>query len=336
MEIIKARIWMPVRDYLKRNIGILIGLAVMMMICTFMSENFLTVSNLLNVFRQISTNCFIAFGMTFVILSGGIDISVGSVLAFSGTFAAYSMANWNWSMYAAIIVSLAICIFYGFFNGVVISMTGIAPFVVTLSTQTIIRGIANLIGNGCPIRINNPAFCKIGTGYIGNVSYAIIYVLIVMLICFLALNKTKFGRKVYAFGGNKTAAKYAGIRIERIEVAVYVISSFLSGLAGIILAARLSAGTPTTGEGYECDAIAAVVLGGTSFSGGVGTIGGTLIGAFVIGIINNGLNMLNVSAFWQYVVKGAVILAAVMIDVIRKKNGERRKTAATAGKTEKA
>lgn len=324
----KKRFITPVTDYFKRNIGILIGLVVMMVICGFLSENFFTASNLLNVFRQISTNCFIAFGMTFVILSGGIDISVGSVLAFSGTFAAYSMANWGWPAFLAAAVSLLFCIFFGFFNGIVISKTGIAPFVVTLSTQTIIKGIANLIGNGCPIRINNSAFCEIGTGYIGAVSYAIIYVLIVMLVCFLVLNKTKFGRKVYAFGGNKTAAKYAGIRIERVEVAVYVISAFLSGLAGVILAARLSAGTPTTGEGYECDAIAAVVLGGTSFSGGVGTIGGTLIGAFVIGVINNGLNMLNVSAFWQYVVKGAVILAAVMIDVIRKRNGERRKTIA--------
>lgn len=332
MEENKNRVLLPVTDYFKRNIGILIGLAVMMMICTFMSEKFLTTSNLLNVFRQISTNCFIAFGMTFVILSGGIDISVGSVLAFSGTFAAYSMANWGWSAAMAAVVALIISLLFGFFNGIIISRTGIAPFVVTLSTQTIIRGIANLIGNGCPIRINNSAFCKIGTGYIGDVSYAIFYVLIVMLICYLALNKTKFGRKVYAFGGNKIAAKYAGIRIDKIEVAVYVISAFLSGLAGVILSARLSAGTPTTGEGYECDAIAAVVLGGTSFSGGVGTIGGTLIGAFVIGVINNGLNMLNVSAFWQYVVKGAVILAAVMIDVIRKKNSERKKTMAISGK----
>ena len=198
----------------------------------------------------------------------------------------------------------------------------------TLSTQTIVRGAASLIGNGCPIRITNDAFCQIGKGYVGNISYAIIYVLVVMLICYLALNKTKFGRNIYAFGGNKTAARYAGIKTSRIEVSVYVISAFLSGLAGLILSARMSAGTPTTGEGYECDAIAAVVLGGTSFSGGVGTIGGTLIGGFVIGVINNGLNMLNVSAFWQYVVKGAVILAAVMLDVIRKRNAERKKTMA--------
>jgi ribose transport system permease protein len=300
-----------------------------------MSENFLTVSNLLNVFRQISTNCFIAFGMTFVILTGGIDISVGSVLAFSGTFAAYAMANWEWSMYSATLVSLLLCLFFGFFNGIIINKTGIAPFVVTLSTQTIIRGIADLIGNGCPIRISNNAFCQIGKGYVGNISYAIIYVLIVMLICYLVLNKTKFGRKVYAFGGNKIAAKYAGIKTSQIEVAVYVISAFLAGLSGLILSARMSAGTPTTGEGYECDAIAAVVLGGTSFSGGVGTIGGTLIGAFVIGVINNGLNMLNVSAFWQYVVKGAVILAAVMMDVIRKRNSERKKTAETIKGLEK-
>lgn len=200
MDDTKNSVLMPVKDYFRRNIGILAALVVMMLICTFMSDNFLTGSNLLNIFRQISTNCFIAFGMTFVILTGGIDISVGSVLAFSGTFAAYAMANWGWSMYSATIISVLICLFIGFFNGIVINKTGIAPFVVTLSTQTIVRGVASLIGNGCPIRINNAAFCQIGKGYVGNISYAIIYVLVVMLICYLTLNKTKFGRNVYSFG----------------------------------------------------------------------------------------------------------------------------------------
>ena len=197
--------------------------------------------------------------------------------------------------------------------------------VVTLSVQQIFRGFAMLLANGAPIRIRDQGFINIGTTYIGPVAFPVIYMIIIMALCYVVLNKTQFGRHIYALGGNKTAARFAGIRTQRIEVMVYALSGFLAGIAGIVLAARMTAGVPATGDGYECDAIAAVVLGGASFTGGIGTIGGTLIGAIIIGVLNNGLNMLNVASFWQYVAKGVVILLAVMVDVLRKQSKDKRK-----------
>ena len=305
--------------WFKQNIGILVGLAVLMLLCSLLSENFLTASNMWNILRQISTNALLAFGMTFVILIGGIDLSVGPLLAFSGVFAAFTMSSWGWPIWMAILGSILLCTRVGMLNGIIVTKTGIAPFVVTLSVQQIFRGFAMLLANGAPIRIRNQDFIKIGTTYLGPVALPVIYMFVIMLLCYLVLNKSQFGRHLYAIGGNKTAARFAGIQTDRNEVVVYALSGFLAGLAGIVLSARMTAGVPATGEGYECDAIAAVVLGGASFTGGIGTIGGTLIGAIIIGVLNNGLNMLNVASFWQYVAKGIVILLAVMVDVLRKR-----------------
>lgn len=311
--------------WFKQNIGILIGLAALMAIVSLFSESFFTASNMWNILRQISTNALLAFGMTFVILIGGIDLSVGPLLAFSGVFAAYVMGNLGWPIWAAIAGSIILCSMVGMLNGVIVTKTGIAPFVVTLSVQQIFRGFAMLLANGAPIRIRDQGFINIGTTYIGPVAFPVIYMIIIMALCYVVLNKTQFGRHIYALGGNKTAARFAGIRTQRIEVMVYALSGFLAGIAGIVLAARMTAGVPATGDGYECDAIAAVVLGGASFTGGIGTIGGTLIGAIIIGVLNNGLNMLNVASFWQYVAKGVVILLAVMVDVLRKQSKGKRK-----------
>lgn len=311
--------------WFKQNIGILIGLAALMAIVSLFSESFFTASNMWNILRQISTNALLAFGMTFVILIGGIDLSVGPLLAFSGVFAAYVMGNLGWPIWAAIAGSIILCSMVGMLNGVIVTKTGIAPFVVTLSVQQIFRGFAMLLANGAPIRIRDQGFINIGTTYIGPVAFPVIYMIIIMALCYVVLNKTQFGRHIYALGGNKTAARFAGIRTQRIEVMVYALSGFLAGIAGIVLAARMTAGVPATGDGYECDAIAAVVLGGASFTGGIGTIGGTLIGAIIIGVLNNGLNMLNVASFWQYVAKGVVILLAVMVDALRKQSKDKRK-----------
>ena len=311
--------------WFKQNIGILIVLAALMAIVSLFSESFFTASNMWNILRQISTNALLAFGMTFVILIGGIDLSVGPLLAFSGVFAAYVMGNLGWPIWAAIAGSIILCSMVGMLNGVIVTKTGIAPFVVTLSVQQIFRGFAMLLANGAPIRIRDQGFINIGTTYIGPVAFPVIYMIIIMALCYVVLNKTQFGRHIYALGGNKTAARFAGIRTQRIEVMVYALSGFLAGIAGIVLAARMTAGVPATGDGYECDAIAAVVLGGASFTGGIGTIGGTLIGAIIIGVLNNGLNMLNVASFWQYVAKGVVILLAVMVDVLRKQSKDKRK-----------
>ena len=290
--------------WFKQNIGILIGLAALMAIVSLFSESFFTASNMWNILRQISTN---------------------ALLAFSGVFAAYVMGNLGWPIWAAIAGSIILCSMVGMLNGVIVTKTGIAPFVVTLSVQQIFRGFAMLLANGAPIRIRDQGFINIGTTYIGPVAFPVIYMIIIMALCYVVLNKTQFGRHIYALGGNKTAARFAGIRTQRIEVMVYALSGFLAGIAGIVLAARMTAGVPATGDGYECDAIAAVVLGGASFTGGIGTIGGTLIGAIIIGVLNNGLNMLNVASFWQYVAKGVVILLAVMVDVLRKQSKDKRK-----------
>ena len=290
--------------WFKQNIGILIGLAALMAIVSLFSESFFTASNMWNILRQISTN---------------------ALLAFSGVFAAYVMGNLGWPIWAAIAGSIILCSMVGMLNGVIVTKTGIAPFVVTLSVQQIFRGFAMLLANGAPIRIRDQGFINIGTTYIGPVAFPVIYMIIIMALCYVVLNKTQFGRHIYALGGNKTAARFAGIRTQRLEVMVYALSGFLAGIAGIVLAARMTAGVPATGDGYECDAIAAVVLGGASFTGGIGTIGGTLIGAIIIGVLNNGLNMLNVASFWQYVAKGVVILLAVMVDVLRKQSKDKRK-----------
>ena len=311
--------------WFRQNIGILIGLAALMAIVSLFSESFFTASNMWNILRRISTNALLAFGMTFVILIGGIDLSVGPLLAFSGVFAAYVMGTLGWPIWAAIAGSIILSSMVGMLNGVIVTKTGIAPFVVTLSVQQIFRGFAMLLANGAPIRIRDQAFINIGTTYIGPVAFPVIYMVVIMALCYVVLNKTQFGRHIYALGGNKTAARFAGIRTQRIEVMVYALSGFLAGVAGIVLAARMTAGVPATGDGYECDAIAAVVLGGASFTGGIGTIGGTLIGAIIIGVLNNGLNMLNVASFWQYVAKGVVILLAVMVDVLRKQSKDKRK-----------
>ncbi|NLB89675.1 MAG: ribose ABC transporter permease [Clostridiales bacterium] len=310
--------------WIKHNIGILSGLVVLIGIVSLMSDSFFTASNMWNILRQISTNAILAYGMTFVILIGGIDLSVGPVLAFSGVFAAYALGTLGWPLWLAIAASVGICTMIGALNGVIVTKTGIAPFVVTLSMQQIFRGFAMLLANGAPIRIKDQAFIKIGTNYLGPVAFPVIYMFIVMGVCIIVLNKTAFGRHIYALGGNKQAAKFAGIQTERIEIIVYALSAFLAAVAGIALAARMTAGVPAAGDGYECDAIAAVVLGGASFTGGVGNIGGTLIGAIIIGVLNNGLNMLNVASFWQYVAKGVVILLAVLADVLRKKNKDNK------------
>ena len=251
--------------WFKQNIGILIGLAALMAIVSLFSESFFTASNMWNILRQISTNALLAFGMTFVILIGGIDLSVGPLLAFSGVFAAYVMGNLGWPIWAAIAGSIILCSMVGMLNGVIVTKTGIAPFVVTLSVQQIFRGFAMLLANGAPIRIRDQGFINIGTTYIGPVAFPVIYMIIIMALCYVVLNKTQFGRHIYALGGNKTAARFAGIRTQRIEVMVYALSGFLAGIAGIVLAARMTAGVPATGDGYECDAIAAVVLGRRQF-----------------------------------------------------------------------
>lgn len=306
-------------NFVKENMGILIGFVVMCIALSILSPAFLTQANILNVLRQVSTNANLAFGMTLAIIICGIDLSVGSILAVSGTLTAGLIAVQNVPVPIAVIIGLLLGTSLGFFNGFVIAKTGIPPFIVTLAMYNIARGAAYVYTGGMPIRTMNPQFTTIGTGYLGPIPLPIIYTLVFFIFVSLLLNKTKFGRHVYAVGGNREAAKFSGISIKKVEIGVYTLIGFLSAFSGIVLCARMYSGQPTVGVGFELDAIAAVVLGGTSMLGGIGKMGGTFIGVLIIGVLNNGLNLLNINSFWQLIAKGAVILLAVYMDMLKKK-----------------
>lgn len=304
-------------NYILKNSGILTGFVLLCIFFAILSPAFLTFSNILNVLRQISINAIIAFGMTFVILIGGIDLSVGSVLAATGTITAGLIVG-GFSVYISIIIGLSLGGIIGLINGLLIGKLRMPPFIVTLAMMSISRGFAYVYSEGKPVRVETPGFSDIGNGHLGPIPTPIVIMFFILVITALLLNRTRFGRYVYAIGGNRESAKFAGINIGKIELICYVISGFLAGLSGIVLAARMYSGQPIAGQGFELDAIAAVVLGGTSFLGGVGTMGGTMIGALIIGILNNGLNLIRVSFYWQLIVKGIVILAAVYIDMLKK------------------
>lgn len=295
----------------------LIGLLILVIIVSVLSPTFFTVSNLLNVFRQTSINAIIAAGMTFVILTGGIDLSVGSILAFSGAVAASMLASGS-SVIVATIVAVVIGAVSGFANGIVISKGKLQPFIATLATMTILRGLTLVFTDGKPVSIgassNAISFGKIGGGQIAGIPTPAIIMVLAFALCFYILTQTKMGRYVYALGGNEEATKLSGLDTDKIKTYVYTISGILAAIAGVIVTARLYSAQPTAGSGYELDAIAAVVLGGTSLSGGQGTIIGTVIGALIIGILNNALNILDVSSYYQMIVKGIVILIAVLLD----------------------
>jgi len=294
-----------------RQYGILIGLIGLITVFSILSERFFTISNMLIVMRQTSIVAFLGVGMTFVILGAGIDLSVGSVLAFSGAVAAGVMQNEG--IFLGILAGLAVGTALGAFSGLVITKLKIPAFIATLAMMTIARGSTLVYTDGRPITGLPSSFAFLGRGYIGNIPFPIILMLIIFVLAYIILKLTRFGRYVYATGGNINAARASGIKVNNIIISNFAISGFLSGLTGIILASRLNSAQPTAGMGYELDAIAAVVLGGTNLFGGEGELWGTLIGAFIMGILNNGLNMLNVSSFYQQVVKGIVILIAVTV-----------------------
>jgi len=294
-----------------RRYGILIGLIGLITGFSVLSERFFTISNMLIVMRQTSIVAFLAVGMSFVILGAGIDLSVGSVLAFSGAVGAGVMQNGG--IFFGILAGLALGTALGIFNGMVITKLKIPAFIATLAMMAIARGGTLVYTDGRPITGLPSSFAFLGRGYIGNVPFPIILMLIIFILAYIVLKLTRFGRYVYATGGNINAARASGIKVDSVIISTFAISGFLSGLTGMVLASRLNSAQPTAGVGYELDAIAAVVLGGTNLFGGEGELWGTLVGAFIMGILNNGLNMLNVSSFYQQVVKGIVILIAVTV-----------------------
>lgn len=304
---------------LLNKLGPVIALVVLVAGITILNPDFLAFNNLMNLLRQVSVNGLIAFGMTFVILTGGIDLSVGSTLALSGAFSAGLMAK-GLNPIIATGIGLFTGAFLGAVNGVLIAKGKMAPFIATLATMTIYRGATMVYTDGNPITgIGNSAFFKfLGRGYILGIPFPVILMFVFYVILFVLLHKTSFGRKDYALGGNEKAALIAGVKVDRMKILIYTISGFMASLSGIILTSRLNSAQPTAGQSFEMDAIASVVLGGTSLAGGRGRIFGTLIGALIIGTLNNGLNLLGVSSFYQQIVKGVVIIIAVLMD--RKKN----------------
>lgn len=308
----------PVINFGKENLGILIGLLILCILLTFFSPVFLTKNNILNVLRQVATNLYIACAMTIVIILGGIDLSVGSTIALSGVITGGLIAFQGLPLPVAVIAGLLSGVLVGAFNGLLISKTTIPPFIVTLSTMNIARGAAYVYTGGQPIRVMSDSFNFIGSGYVGDIPMPIIYLVIIVIISILIMSKSKLGRHIYAVGGNPVAARFSGIKNSRVLFFAYLFSGIMSAIAGIVLASRMFSGQPTAGQGAEMDAIAAVVLGGTSMSGGVGKIGGTVIGALIIGVLSNGLNLLGINSFWQYIVKGVVILIAVYVDFLKK------------------
>ena len=289
------------------------GLGVIVIILSVISEDFLSVTNIFNVLRQVSINALLAFGMTFVILTGGIDLSVGSILALSGALSAGMVAGGT-DPILALLAGVAAGTLMGVANGLLVAKGRVAPFIATLATMTIYRGLTLVYTEGRPITFSDDTFSLLGKGYFLEIPVPVIWMLLSFLILYYLLRNTTFGRHIYAVGGNEEASVLSGIRADRVKIRVYAISGLFASLAGIILTSRLSSAQPTAGVAYELDAIAAVVLGGTSLAGGRGWITGTLIGAMIIGVLDNGLNLLNVSSFYQQVVKGGVILLAVLLD----------------------
>ncbi|PMC58981.1 ABC transporter permease subunit [Dolosicoccus paucivorans] len=305
-------------DWLRR-LGPLLALLVLVIVVTSLNPNFVKPANILNLLRQVSVNALIAFGMTFVIITGGIDLSVGSILALASALAAGMMAM-GLSPVLVIIISVLIGGLLGALNGLIITKGQVVPFIATLSTMAIYRGLTLVYTNGNPITgfDGGYAFKFLGRGYLLGIPMPVVITAIVFLVLYLLLHKMTFGRKTFAIGGNEKAAFISGIHITKVKLAIYAISGAAASIAGLILTSRLNSAQPTAGVAFELDAIAAVVIGGTSMSGGKGRLFGTLVGALIIGTLNNGLNLLGVSSFYQQIVQGIVILIAVLLD--RKEN----------------
>ncbi|OAH54790.1 MULTISPECIES: hypothetical protein [Bacillaceae] len=300
--------------HLLSEYGILLALLGMAVALTILSPNFLTSANMLNLFKQVSINAVLAIGMTFVILTKGIDLSVGSILAFSGIITASLVVGNDTNLLLGIVAGLGAGLFLGAVNGIIIAKWKVTPFIATLGMMAIARGLTYIYSEGQPISGLSDAFLVIGTGGFLGIPISVWIVLVVFIICTLLLYHTKFGRYVYAVGGNENAARTSGLNVDRTLMSVYCISGLLAGLAGVLLTSRISSGLPQSGISYELDAIAAVVIGGTSLMGGRGRLWGTLVGALIIGVLNNGLDLLAVSSYWQQVIKGTIIIIAVLVD----------------------
>lgn len=306
--------------------GIYLILLFMIIAISSVKPVFLSQKNLLNVIRQVSVIGLISLGVTLAIIAKGIDLSSGSVLALAGVIGASlaQTSNWAQKMYpnigtlpviVPIVAALLVGSLCGFINGGLIATTGIPPFIATLGMMVAARGAALLYTDGRPVSSLAPSYQFIGQGYILGIPIPVLIYLLMILITWILLNYTRFGKNVYAIGGNINAAEVSGVNVKKNIILIYLYAGLLAGLAGLVLTARVNTGQPGMGISYELDAIAATTIGGTSHSGGIGTIGGAFAGALILGVLNNGLDLLGVSAYWQQIIKGAIIVGAVVIDM---------------------
>lgn len=314
------------------RVGILLILVALTVFMAVVAPNFASVDNLLNIARSISINAILAAGMTFVILTAGIDLSVGSIIAVSGVVSVMT-AMAGVPAPIAIVVGVGVGALAGYINGALTAYLSLAAFIITLGTMTFLRGLAYTLTAGQPIVSNTLSFRAIGNGYIAGIPIPVVVMAVVYAIAWFVLERTTFGRHIYAVGGNAEAARLAGINVKKVTLLVYVIAGACAGLAGVIFAARVVSAQPTAGTGYELDAIAAVVLGGTSLLGGRGRIFGTLIGSVILGVLSTGLILMNVPFFTQLLIKGIVIILAVAIDGLKQRPLRRRQKAIPTGAT---
>lgn len=296
--------------------GIYIAFLAMCILFSIMNPLFLTPGNIINIVRQVSFNAILAMGMLMVIITGGIDLSVGSVIALASVITAsfVRQAAPILPVPVAVLVGLAIGALCGMFNGILITKGKLAPFIVTMVSMTMARGAAQLFTKGRPVTGLAESYDYLGAGFIAGIPVPIYILVLIVLITHFILTYTRTGRYIYAVGGNEQAAVASGLKVDRMKLFVYTFSGIMAALVGVILSARLNSASPILGDGYELDAIAAVVIGGASMNGGKGKVIGTVVGALIIGTISNGLDILNVSSYWQQIIKGIIILTAVLLD----------------------
>jgi ribose transport system permease protein len=306
------------RIFVRQYGGILAGLLAVIIIFALLSPKFLSVNNMTNILLQVSITAIAAFGMTYVLLLGDVDLSAGSMLALVGTVSALLVNN-GIPMLVVLPLALLVGVLLGATNGFLSAVFGLPAFVVTLATLGIYRGIAYILTGGIPISVSDDSFLAIGNGDFFGVPNPILILVVLLVLNHFVLSKTVFGRRIYFSGGNREAALYSGINVVKLKILVFIVMGIMAGVSGLITVSRLYSAQPNAGIGTELDAIAAAVLGGTGLSGGYGTILGTLVGALTIGVINNGMNLLSVPYFYQLIVKGMVILVAVYMDVLNKK-----------------
>ncbi|MBQ4175972.1 MAG: ABC transporter permease [Lachnospiraceae bacterium] len=311
----KNRTTNPIVGIVKNNVGILSVLVLLCVIVSIATSKFLKPNNLISVLRQISINAYIALGMTLIIILGHIDLSVGAIVAMSGTLTVGFIVTQGLPIPVAILLGILLGMLAGLISGMIVTYFRVPAFIITMAMMNVCSGVAYVYSGGQATRINDDFFSAIGTGYLFNtIPLPVVYMIILIIVISFLLGKTKFGTYIYAIGGNREAARLSGVPIKKVEIAVFTISGVLSAFAGLVLCSRMYSGQPSVGNGYELDAIAACVLGGTSMSGGKGRISGTIFGAMVIGIISNGLNLIGVSSYWQLIVKGLIIACAVLLD----------------------